>query len=89
MTSEIPHDPNARLDYGWDWSAWLADGETITSHTVTATGGLVVESSSVISGSVVAWVSGGTPGRASLTVHIVTSAGRADDRTTRVLVHHR
>ena len=39
---------------------------------------------------VVMWLGGGTVGTTYLvTVHIVTSAGRADDRTTRVVVVER
>jgi len=86
------HDPQARLDYGWDWASWLGDGETITAHTVTASGagGVVVESSAVIGGQVVAWISGGVVARqSSVTVHIVTSEGRADDRTLRLDVKER
>lgn len=26
-------DPNATLDYGWDWPRWLEDGDTIESST--------------------------------------------------------
>ena len=89
--SDITHDPNARLDYAWDWTSWLDAGETITAHTVTASGagGVTVESSTVIDGKVVAWVSGGTKGKAFLTVHITTSAGRQDDRTITLSVQER
>lgn len=77
-------DPAAVLDYRWDWSAWLAEGETITAATVTASAGLTVDSSA-ISGdgsAVTAWISGGTATREyEITNHITTSAGRQDDRT--------
>lgn len=89
--SDITHDPNARLDYAWDWTSWLEAGETITAHTVTASGAgaVTVQSSSVIGGKVVAWVTGGTKGKAFLTVHITTSAGRQDDRTITLSVQER
>ena len=89
--TDISHDPNARLDYAWDWTSWLDAGETITAHTVTASGagGVTVESSTVIDGKVVAWVSGGTKGKAFLTAHIVTSAGRQDDRSFKLYVEQR
>lgn len=85
----ITKDPQARLDYGTDWGAWLAAGESITAHTVTGTGGLTVESSSVVGSQVVAWVTGGTGGTASLRFHITTSAGRQDDRTLPLWVGER
>lgn len=74
-------DPNATLDYVWDWSTWLTTGETITTHTCTGTG-VTVSSSSHTGTTVTAWVTGGTGlTTASVTCHVVTSAGRADDRT--------
>lgn len=88
-------DPNAVLDYSYDYIEWL-DGDTISSHLVTVaapvgdTTPLTVNSSSVVGSKVVMWLGGGTVGTTYLvTVHIVTSAGRADDRTTRVVVVER
>jgi hypothetical protein len=85
-------DPGAVLDWCFDWSGWLATGETITSHTVTAATGLTVDSSLATDDdtSVTAWLSGGTAGaRYTVTCHIVTSAGRADDRLIIVDVRER
>src|SRR5690625_743986 len=31
-----PKDPDAILDYGFDWSGWLAAGESIASHEIIA-----------------------------------------------------
>lgn len=93
MAQQFLHDPDARLDYRFDWRAltngygtsnWLATGETIVDTTVTADAGLTVDSSSVVSDdtAVVVWLSGGAVGgRYYVTCHIVTSAGREDDRT--------
>lgn len=79
-------DPDAVLDYTWDWSAWLdAVQDTIASHqlsTPSTTGGLVVEQSEVVGKSVVAIISGGTAGKTfPVTCHIVTADAREDDRT--------
>lgn len=94
-------DPDAVLDYLFDWKAstnsngtsdWLQSSEIITDHTVTATTGLTVDSSSLVNTatSVQAWLSGGTPGsKYDVTCHIVTSAGREDDRTIRILCQQR
>lgn len=91
-------DPDAVLDYRFDWAAltngngssnYLASGEVITSHTVTATTGITVNSSSIVSSAtaVVVWLAGGTARQTyDVTCRIVTSDGRTDDRTIRVMV---
>lgn len=83
--SEIKHDPDARLDYSWDWSAWLAEGETITEAVVTAPTGLTVSASTITGGTVSVWIEGGTEGTTyRVPCHIVTSQDREDDRTLRL-----
>ena len=82
-------DPNAVLDYEWDWSAWLGT-DTIASHTVTAATGLTVDSSTATSTAVTAWLSGGSVGASyAVTCHVVTAAGREDDRTATITVQER
>lgn len=92
---EIWHDPQARLDYRWDWSDWL-DGDTITAATVVATrdgtpdATVTVEAPSHDATTVTAWVSGGTVGtKVSLTAHITTAAGRQEDRTIPIYIRQR
>lgn len=82
------HDPNATLDYRWDFAPWLTVGETISTFTVTAgVGGFTVTTPapSQASGIVTAWITGGTitapPTPQPVVCHITTSAGRQDDRT--------
>lgn len=96
-------DPSAVLDYVFDWapltngragatSDWLASGETISSKTVTAESGITVDSSSITdsSTSVTVWLSSGTAGSNYLvTCRIVTSGGRTDERSIRLLVRQR
>lgn len=86
-------DPSAVLDFAWDWSAWLADSETISSHTVTVpdASGLVVDSDSEASGVVTAWLSAGTvsPGAHAVVCRIVTNQGRTDERTLPLYVRDR
>lgn len=101
MSDRFTHDPDATLDYRWDWksltngygySDWLGSEEIITSHTITADSGITVDSSALASTStaVVAWISGGTAGtNYNVTCHIVTSQGREDDRTIRLMVRQR
>lgn len=85
-------DPAATLDYGFDWSAWLAADETITTATVTVpdASALTVNSATHTTSLVTAWLSGGTVQmKYPVTCHIVTSAGRTDERTIQVRVQDR
>ena len=77
-------------------SDWLASGETIETYTLTVApvevGGLVVDSDALTDSdtSVTCWLSGGTAGTTyAITCHIVTNAGREDDRTVYVPVAER
>ena len=83
-------DPDAVLDYQWDWSAWLSDDDSITSYTVTVDDGLTLDTDTNTSTAVTAWFSGGTIGeRYDATAHIITADGREDDRTMRITVTER
>lgn len=80
-------DPQAVLDYAWDWTAWLSAGETIASFSVQPVDGITIDSTSLTASVVTAWISGGTVGtRYRLTCRITTSAGRTDDRSIYVTV---
>lgn len=82
-------DPDATLDYAWDWSAWLPEGDQIASAVVTATG-VTVDQQAHTPTTVTAWLSGGEPGRtASATCRVTTSQGRTDDRTITLSLSHR
>lgn len=75
-------DPNAKLDYTIDWSAWLPDGDTIVSMTPTADAGITIDSSSNTVATSTVWLSGGVAGSSyDVTMHVVTNGGREDDRT--------
>ena len=75
-------DPSAVLDYLFDWSGWLASGETIDTHTITVDTGLTKDSSTESGGKVTVWLSGGTAGiNYKVACKITTSAGRTDERT--------
>jgi hypothetical protein len=86
-------DPNARLDYTWDWTEWLLGSDTITDATftiVTDDGSLVLGPPVIGTGTVVVMISGGTLGKTYLvTGHIVTSEGREDDRSRRLAIRQR
>ena len=94
-------DPSAVLDYAFDWKPkthgalgatkdWLATGETITDHTITADTGITVDSSTEDDGKVTVWLSGGTAGiNYKVACKITTSAGRTDERTIWIKVTDR
>ena len=94
------HDPNAVLDYRWNWNcddgcAWLDEGETITAFTITTPTGITninggAHPNSELDGIVTAWITGGTVGqRYQIINHITTSAGREEDRTIELRVVQR
>lgn len=90
MTEVFQKDPAAVLDWAFDWSAWLASGETITSRVVTVPTGITKDSDTEAAGKVTVWLSGGTAGMSySVACKIVTSAGRTDERTIWVQVADR
>ena len=83
-------DPSAVLDWMFDWSDWLASGETIISHTITGETGITVDSSTESAGKVTVWLSGGTAGENyKVACLIETSAGRTDERTIWIKVTNR
>ena len=83
-------DPSAVLDYVFDWTEWLATGETITDHTITADTGITVDSWTEDDGKVTVWLSGGTAGiNYKVACLITTSAGRTDERTIWIKVTDR
>ena len=85
-----PKDPDAVLDYGFDWSNWLQADETISVSTWTVATGLTKDSDSKTTTETKIWFSGGTAGTTYLvTNHITTSDGREDDRSFRIRVVNR
>lgn len=83
-------DPNATLDFGFDWSQWLKDGDFITSYTVTTACGINKPADMNTSASVIVWLSGGTSGsRYGVTCTINTSGSRIDQRTIKIDVKER
>lgn len=93
-------DPEDVLEYGFDWSARLAAGETISTSTWTRTGGtaggtITIAASTSIAPAIEGGItrtklSGGTIGQYhEITNHIVTSAGRERDRTAKIRIRSR
>ena len=90
MASSYTKDPEAVLDYAFDWSSWLATSETISTTTITATEGITVDSDSESDGVVTVWLSGGTAGEDYvIDCKIVTNASRTDSRKITIKVRDR
>lgn len=89
-TPSFVKDPQAVLDFNWDWSAWLGEDEEISTSTVTPDPGLSVTQTSAKDGIVTAWLSGGAQGTDyTVACAITTSAGRADTRRLTISVRQR
>lgn len=93
MTTTIPtmpaKDPNANLDYMFDWTEWLGS-DSIVSATVTASPGISIGTTVVTTTGILVWVSGGTTGISySVTCEITTLATRIDERSMTIPVQSR
>lgn len=84
-------DPQSTLIFGFDWSEWLADNETILTHTLTTSAsGLVLTNDYHTSASVIFLASGGTVGhRYPIICTITTSASQVEERTMKIDVKNR
>lgn len=84
-------DPAATLDYSFDWSAWLAPGEVITTDSwaiePSGAGAPTLGAKTVTGATHAVLVSGGTAGhRYRLSCHIETDAGRTAERSAAIRV---
>jgi hypothetical protein len=83
-------DPDAVLDYEFNWSEWLGPSEIIDTFDVIASPGITVNSSFSSPTTVTVWLSGGTAGQPyTVTNRITTNQGRTDDRTMTIRVAER
>lgn len=90
--SSFVKDPDATLDYQFDWAAWLVDGDTISAHdiAVTPAGPTVVTSSHTGGTAVVVRLSGGTVDTEyEVRCRITATSGQIDDRTFKLYVRER
>ena len=81
-------DPDAVLDFPFDWAAWLADiGDTHASHTITVAAPLSCTSSSEAAGVITVRIEktlGSTPvvgQKYKITCHIKTTDGQEEDQS--------
>lgn len=89
----VVKDPDADLDYTIDWSAWLGS-DVIATSTWTMPDGSGIEmhdpSLNPAKTQTTVWLRGGTVGGPyRVANHIVTAAGRAEDRSLSVRVQSR
>ena len=89
--SLIAKDPQARIDYVIDWSAYLAGQSVIASEwSVHPAGGLTVEEAAFEPGRTSVRVSGGALGHVyRLTNRVTLSDGQVDERSVTVRVEER
>lgn len=81
-------DPDAKLDWRFDWNLWLEDDEEIADVEILAEG-VNVGSITNHGREVIVFLSGGEVGNAEATCRITTDKGREDDRTIRIRVRER
>lgn len=90
MTNIFIKDPNANLDYQWDWSDWLEAGETISSYVLTVPAGLTLGTNSNTTTKVTAFLAGGTVDTGyKVQCRITTNQSRTDDRSIYINVRER
>lgn len=83
-------DPQSVLDYGVDWSDWLASGETISTSAWTVPAGITKDSDTKGDTSTVIWLSGGTAGEIyTLANKITTTDSRTVERSIQIIVEQR
>ena len=87
MNPRFNKDPNAVLDYGFDWASWVSSGETISISSWSVSS-LNISSASVSSHTAIVFVNSGGILNAShtLTNRITTSRGRIDERSLDIII---
>jgi len=86
-------DPEAVLDYGFDWQEWLEGGETperILTHTITVPPEMTLDRSEEADGVIAVWLSGGLGGKTyRVECKISTNRGRVDERSIWIKIEER
>jgi hypothetical protein len=89
MADEYPKDPGAVLDWVFDWTRWLQEGETITASSFSASAGITITDEDIANTYTTVWLSGGAQKVYSLTNTITTNQNRTDRRTITIKVKER
>jgi hypothetical protein len=81
MAYSANKDPNAVLDYQFNWASWLGS-DTIQTSTWDVPDGITKTGEDNSDTTATIWLSGGTAGTSyTLVNQIVTAGGRTDERT--------
>jgi hypothetical protein len=90
--SRVPFlkDPDATLDYSFDWATWLGTDQITASVWSVDINDAVVGATSFTNTTTMAFVSGGLPGqRVTLSNRITTLGGRIDERSMTLKIRER
>lgn len=88
--NDILKDPDATLDYTWDWYKWLPNGDLIITSEFIVDPGITVVLQTNTGTNCTVWLSGGVSGLPyQVTNRITTVQGRTDDRTVTIRVQQR
>lgn len=83
-------DPDAVLDYTWDWTPWLGEGETIDGVAWIVPDGIDSDTNTNTDTTATIWLSGGTVDVTyAITCRITTNQDRVDDRTINVSIREK
>lgn len=90
MADDFVKDPGAKLDYHFDWEAWLDQSEVITASEFLVSSGLTVVSQTFLTTNTTVWLEGGRSGQVyNVTNRITTSDSRIDERSVTIRVRDR
>lgn len=83
-------DPDAKLDYGFDWTNWIDGTDTITNTSWTVPTGIINDNTDLQGAIAIIWLSGGTlDDTYNITCKITTANGRIDERTFAITIQNR
>lgn len=83
-------DPDDVLDYGIDWTAEIAEGDSIATSEWLPDDGLTAGETGISGTITTVWLSGGQDGRVyRVTNRVTTAAGRRMDRSAALFVTSR
>lgn len=94
LAQPLPIGPTSSLDVSWNWSGWLAAGETIAAAAVSGPAGAALFSQTQAAGIVTVWVApqglaAGTVLPIVCTVTTSSTPPRVDSRTISLIVQQR
>ncbi len=88
--AEFVKDPDATLDYTFDWTDRLAEDEEITNTEIIVPEGMTLLYMENTAKTVTCWLSGGVAtSKPRVTCRITTNQGRVDDRSIWVKIAER